>query len=86
MATIRRTHQGRKLSLIIVTDTGSTNIEQMIYDAFEKTVTTSFNHGGIYQYQDVSLKEFKEIYEADSIGKAHKALLIDSKKVSTKIQ
>lgn len=48
------------------TEADSSNLASVGYDAKKKILEIEFNHGGVYQYFDVSEKVYDEQMDADS--------------------
>lgn len=61
----------------------STNLQSAQYDRNNKTLTVSFKSGNVYSYADVSLKDVRELEEAESSGK-HFNTFIKAVKTPTK--
>jgi hypothetical protein len=49
-------------------DVDSSMLATVGYDAKTKTLEVEFNHGGVYQYFDVSKKVYEELINAESVG------------------
>lgn len=47
----------------------SSNLAAVGYDKENEILEIEFNHGGIYQYNDVPKNEYKALMSADSHGK-----------------
>lgn len=47
----------------------SSNLASIGYDADKQILEIEFNHGGVYQYFDVSQDVYDELMDADSHGK-----------------
>jgi len=46
----------------------SSNLASIGYDKENEILEIEFNHGGIYQYFDVPIEEYKALMNADSHG------------------
>ena len=47
----------------------SSNLASVGYNAKKKILEVEFNHGGVYQYFNVSKKVYNELMDADSHGR-----------------
>lgn len=47
----------------------SSNLASVGYDAAKQILEIGFNHGGVYQYFDVSQEVYDELMDADSHGR-----------------
>lgn len=47
----------------------SSNIKSTIYDSLLKRLTVEFKNGGVYDYEGVPKKEYKQFEKAESVGK-----------------
>lgn len=64
---------------------GSSNINKLVYRAKKQTLETTFKNGKTYRYSDVTEDEFKQLKEAESVGKAHNELIVKTDKPCQKI-
>lgn len=46
----------------------SSNLASIGYDVENEILEIEFNHGGVYQYFDVSMHVYEELMDADSHG------------------
>lgn len=64
----------------------SSNLKLVGYDKHTLTLEICFHNGAIYQYSPISHKRYKELIEADSVGKYFsQRIRVDETIVATRV-
>jgi hypothetical protein len=62
----------------------STNIEKIVYYTKTNKLYTTFTNGNTYIYSEVTKEEVDQLINAESVGKMHNHLIVQSNKPFTK--
>ena len=72
-------------TLIVFQIEGSSQITFLTYKPVDKELITKFRRGGEYIYYDVSEEELNLVLSAESIGTAHREIIVATGKECDKV-